>query len=236
MTVDLYHVDALQQLAAMPEGIADMLCTDPPYPLTSGGQPETKGHRLMSGCFKRGNYDNGGAFFGTMPKWAEFMPLLYRSLKDGGHAYIMCNDKNLLDMLRTAESAGFRFHNMLTWRKGTVTPNRWYMKSKEFTGFFYKGRARAINDCGSACDVYVPQTDVTQHPTEKPPLLMQMYIRNSTQPGQTVLDPFMGTGTTGVAAKGIGRNFIGMENDRQWYDIAQSRIDAAQTTDNRLLL
>ena len=63
-----------------------------------------------------------------------------------------------------------------------------------------------------------------QHPTEKPVDLMKLYVENSSQVGDTVLDPFMGVGSTGVACKELGRNFIGVELDEQYFDIATKRI------------
>lgn len=137
----------------------------------------------------------------------------------------MANNRNVQAMLNAGESAGFHFHNILPWRKGTYTPNRWYMKGTEYTGFFGKGAAFPINDCSSRDDIYVPQIDESIHPTEKPVMLMEHYIRNSSQPGQTVFDPFMGSGTTGVAAITAGRKFIGIERNPKYFDIARRRIE-----------
>lgn len=71
-----------------------------------------------------------------------------------------------------------------------------------------------------------------EHPTEKPRKLMAEIIADFTSPGQTVLDPFMGSGTTGVAAVQLGRNFIGIERDERYFDIACERIDQAQRQGN----
>lgn len=136
----------------------------------------------------------------------------------------------LLMKLRAALDAktnGFEFHNLLVWDKITATPNRWYMKNCEFTGLFYKGNAKAINDCSSMSCIRYAHADDSQHPTEKPVALMEMYIRNSTQPGEIVIDPFMGSGSTGVAAIRAGRKFIGMELEKRWFDTACQRIESA---------
>lgn len=228
----IYLGDALK---IMPDLQADMLWTDPPYPLTEGGQTEGGLHERIGG-----GYDNGGALFDDMPEWHEFMPLLFNVLKSPGHAYIMANDKNLRDMLNTAHEAGFRFHNCLPWDKGTVTPNRWYMKQAEFTGFFFKGKAFPIADCSSKQIARVPADDQSQHfvepdeegnrhahPTEKPVHLMRHYITNSSKLGDVVIDPFMGTGSTGVAALLEGRRFIGIEKDERWFNVARKRLEDA---------
>ena len=213
----LYCGDALEILPTI-TGM-DCLVSDPPYELTSGGCTEGGLHERIGG-----GYDNSGALFDDIPEWSDFMPLLYACLRENAHCYTMADSKNQFEMQAQALAAGFRFHNLLYWDKGTCTPNRWYMKNAEYVGLFFKGKAFAINDCGSKQGIHVAQVDESQHPTEKPVLLMQHYIRNSTQPGETVIDPFMGTGTTGVAAIRAGRKFVGIEKDPRWFDVAVRRM------------
>lgn len=218
----LYHGDALAVMRALIERgeLADMLCCDPPYLLTSGGK-----NSMMGGAWKE--YDNGGHLVACDLEWDDFMPLFFQVLAERAHAYVMANNRNVQLMLNAAEKAGFDFHNLLVWDKITATPNRWYMKNAEFTGFFYKGKAFEINDCGSMSCIRYAHTDDSKHPTEKPVALMEMYIRNSTQPGGLVIDPFMGSGSTGVAAIRQGRRFIGIELEEQWFDTAAHRISRA---------
>lgn len=234
----IYHGDSLKLL---PDIRADLILTDPPYPLTSGGNTTPcEGSVRMRGIFDGEKYDNGGNLFKDMPKWAEFMPLLYGALNTPGHCYTMAEARNVLPMLAEAEAAGFLFHNLLNWRKGTCTPNRWYMKDTEYIGFFFKGAAFNISNCSSKQSADVPHRDESQnfaqpnddgeligHPTEKPVMLMRHYISNSTRLGQTVLDPFMGSGSTGVAAILEGRKFIGIDKDGAYFDIARQRMDEA---------
>ena len=200
----------------------DMVLSDIPYKIESGGN--TTGE--MGGCFSKENYDNSGSIIQCDIEFHEIYPLLYNVLREG-HCYTMVNNRNVQGMLNEAENAGFYFHNLLMWDKGTVTPNRWYMKPVEFVGFFKKGKAKNINNCSAKALVKYPHTDETSHPTEKPVGLMQYYIENSTQPGETVIDPFMGTSTTGAACVKSGRKFIGIEIDQKWFDIACERINAA---------
>lgn len=221
----LYHADALNTMRALAAAgtLADMACFDPPYLLTTGGQTPGGIHERLGGP----GYDNGGHLVACDLDWTDFMPLVYQALGDRAHAYVMANNRNVQPMLNAAEKAGFEFHNLLVWDKVSATPNRWYMKNAEFTGLFYKGKAFAINDCSSMSCVRLSHTDDSQHPTEKPVALMEMYIRNSTQPGALVIDPFMGSGTTGVAAIRAGRRFIGIELDERWYAVAEKRISHA---------
>jgi DNA modification methylase len=203
----------------------DLIVSDVPYKLTSGGQTEGGLHERF-GKDERTAYTNDGNLFqGEVPAWEDFMPMLYDCLKEDAHCYTMSDSKNIQAMLNAGEAAGFRFHNMLYWDKGTCTPNRWYMKNAEFVALHYKGKAFSINNCSSKQGIYVAHQDESAHPTEKPVLLMQHYITNSSQPGELVLDPFMGTGTTGIAAIRSGRKFIGIERDPQWYEVACKRIE-----------
>lgn len=224
--VTLYNAD-LHDCHDLFRGVADMVLSDPPYLLTSGGKASSP----MAGCFE--GYDNDGEIVPCNITWAEMMPMLFAALKENAHAYIMCNNRHVQEMLTQAEAAGFYFHNLLVWDKRTATANRWYMKNLEFVGFFGKGKAFMINDCGSKQLLYVPQIDESgdfaedgkPHPTEKPVLLMRHYVENSTQEGQTVFDPFMGSGTTGVACVRSGRRFIGVEKDVRFFDMACRRIE-----------
>lgn len=219
--VSLYLGDARDVLPAMAEP-ADLLATDPPYRLTSGG--DTPGG--MQGGWLDG-YSNNGAVVTVNCEWHEWLPVAFAALAKDSDAYIMSNDKNLRDALNAIVGAGFSIHNVLGWDKKTATANRWYMKNMEFCVYAWKGRARKINDCSSKQLVTVPQIDESKHPTEKPVDLMRLYIGNSTKPGALVLDPFMGSGTTGVAAVQLGRRFIGVELEQEHYDAARRRIESA---------
>lgn len=202
----------------------DMICSDVPYKLTSGGN--TTGE--MGGKFSHAEYDNSGELIDCKIEFNDFLPLLFDVLKDPGHAYFMVNNRNVQLLLNEAENAGFKFHNLLVWDKISPTPNRWYMKNCEFTGFFYKGKAKYINECGSRMLVKLPNPRNGYHKTEKPTTLMKHYIENSTKAGDTVIDPFMGSGTTGIAAIRCGRKFIGIEVNKKIFDIACARIEKEQ--------
>lgn len=214
----LYFGDAIEILPTIKN--VNCLVTDPPYLLTYGGQ-----HGSMGGCLSLENYDNKGGLVDCDIDWSDFMPLLYCTLADQAHAYIMANNRHVQAMLNAAENAGFRFHNLLVWDKISATPNRWYMKNLEFIGFFYKGAAKFINDCSAKQLIRCAQVDESDHPTEKPVSLMEHYIANSTQSGEIICDPFMGSGTTGVAAIKQGRKFIGIEKDEKYFQIACKRIE-----------
>ncbi len=221
---DLYCGDMRDILPSLGQ-CADLVLSDVPYPLTSGGSGSDP--RRMSGKFAPENYKNDGSIVECDIQWKEFMPLLYTALKENAHCYTMSNDKNVREMLNTAHDSGFRFHNLLVWDKGNVVMNRWYAKNVEFIGFFFKGHAFQINDCGAKQLIYVPQEPYGDHPTPKPTLLMKHYIEMSTKPDQVVLDPFMGVGSTGVAAVKSHRRFIGIEINEKFFHDSCKRIEEA---------
>ena len=100
------------------------------------------------------------------------------------------------------------------------------MKNAEFILFLYKGKAFPIFDRGTKqvlCCKNISGKDKL-HPTQKPVDLLKVLIKNSSSPGQTVLDPFMGSGSTGVAAQLSNRQFIGCELDINYYKIAKNRL------------
>lgn len=205
-------------------GCADMVMSDVPYLLTSGGNAV----QSMSGLFAQDRYDNGGALMDVVP-FSEMGGPIYRACKADADVYIMVNDKNLYSALGGFIGAGFGFHNLLVWDKVRATRNRWYMKNLEFTLYFWKGAAKpeGINDCGSKQLFTLNAPRVSDHPTEKPVDLMAHYIANSTAPDDLVLDPFMGSGSTLVAAARLGRRAIGIEQDPRWFDVACARVRAA---------
>ena len=204
-------------------GKVDAVVTDPPYRLTSGGN--------TPGGMKGGwldNYSNNGEVVPCDIEWAEIAALCFAACKADADAYLMANDKNLLEAGKAAQEAGFGLHNILVWDKVSATANRWYMKNCEYVLYLWRGRARRINDAGSKQLIRCPQVDESDHPTEKPIPLMAHYIGNSTERGGLILDPFMGSGTTGVAAVQMGRKFIGIEREPKYFDIACRRIEDAQ--------
>ena len=219
--VQLYQGDCLELMKNIPDGSVDLIVTDPPYRCISGGRAGKRNQ--PTGILMK---NDGKLFDHNDVKASEFFPELYRVLKDGTHCYVMVNLLNLQEFMNAAYQAGFKIHNLLIWKKNNVTPNRWYMKNCEFTLFLYKGKAKYINDCGSKqCHEFNNIVGRKLHPTEKPVALMEYYILNSSAENDTVLDPFMGAGSTGIAAIHTGRKFIGMELDEKYYKIAAERIE-----------
>lgn len=199
---------------------ADLLLTDPPYKLTAGG----RNSQVMGGIFANTEYDNSGNLMPVVP-WSEMGPALFEACAADADGYVMSNDKNVFEARNAFIAAGWKFHNLLVWDKITPTRNRWYMKELEFTLYLWKGRAQTIRRPGSKQRFECHRPEDRFHTTQKPVELMEHYIRNSTDPGQLVLDPFAGSAATLVAAMRAGRRAIGCELNPKWFRLAAARLE-----------
>ena len=217
--IDLRTCDARDGLATLGDESVDMIFTDPPYRVISGGDtPHAKSPRGMLAK------NDGKIFKHNDIHISEYASELYRVLKSPGHCYVMCNLLNLWEFHAELTRVGFKVHNLLAWRKNTCTPNRWGMKNQERIFLLRKGAARALYNPSlkeiEDCDNVRNKT----HPTEKPVELIKRYIEASSLPDDVVLDPFVGTGSTGVAAQKLGRRFVGFELDPTYYQRACARM------------
>lgn len=213
--------DAILGMKKIPSESIDLVVTDPPYRVISGGKPHKKGQ--PSGILSK---NDGKIFKYNDVKPEEWIPEVFRVLKKQTHCYIMTNTINLEDYLRICRETGFGLHSVLCWEKNTVTPSRWYMKNCEFVLFLRKGKAKRINNVGSKTIHQFPNiVENRTHPTEKPVELMKFYIANSSKEHDIVFDPFCGTGATLVAAKALNRRYLGFEIEEEYYNIAVKRLN-----------
>ncbi|POB94924.1 hypothetical protein CRN53_09170 [Vibrio vulnificus] len=226
--IQLFNEDALKHMSKMADESVDLVVTDPPYKISSGGKGKGNQPKGMLNNDDK-NVRSGSLFKHNEIKFGEWLPEVYRVLKEGSHAYFMTNAKNLNDLMNEALKAGFHFHNLLTWKKNNATPNRWYMQNSEFILFFRKGKAKSINDCGSKTVIEVDNIIGNKvHPTEKPVELMEILISNSSKENDVIFDPFAGSGATLQAAKNLNRNAIGIELDEEYFDVGSKRLNINQ--------
>lgn len=224
----LMNTDSIEVMRNMIENgeKVDLVVTDPPYKITSRGNTGNTG-----GMLKGKQSMSGKIFNHNNISIREMMECFYGILKEQTHCYVMCNDKNLQEMINEATNAGFSFVKLMTWNKGNKIMGRFYMNQTEHIIFLRKGKAKQINNCGTSNLFDIPNKKTkgedgkNLHDTEKPVELMKILIENSSQPGETVIDPFMGIGSTGIAANRLGRKFIGIELDEQYFNIAKKRIE-----------
>jgi len=216
--------DCLEILPTL--GRVDAVVTDPPYLVSKGGfATNLQLEGGFGGWMKE--YGNQGDIVQCDLDFDEWLPLIFESTKENCQVYFMSNGRNLKAMQTAAEAVGFRLHTILVWDKRAALPNKYYQNVTEFALFMFKGKAFTINDPASKNLVSIFQRDESSHPTEKPVSLMASWVKNSTATGGAVLDPFMGSGTTGVACAQTGRAFIGVELHEPYFNIACRRIQDA---------
>lgn len=221
----LYQGDCLEVMKNIEDGSVDLVVTDPPYKTITGGDSNGANSERPKGMLQ----GNRKLFKHQNIKISSWMPEIYRVLKEGSHCYIFTNSLNLQEMLNEATKVGFKLHNLLVWEKNNCTPSQYYMKNCEYILFLRKGKAKWINNIGDSKTVHKFNNIIGNklHPTEKPVDLLEYYLLNSSEPNDIVFDPFMGSGSTGVACLNTNRNFIGIELDEGYFNIAQNRIEEA---------
>jgi len=240
--------DVLSKLKKIPDGRIDLIVSDIPYKIIAGGVTIKYSKNECSGILqKRAISDgtkcsnkwlkkdaltipsavkNGKMFANNDIQFSEWLPEVFRVLKQRTHCYLMVNGRNLKTLQIEAEKVGFIYQNLLIWNKGNCTPNKYYMQCCEFILMLRKGKARSINNMGEKTLLTIPNIIGTKnHPTEKPVELMKILIENSSNENDIVLDPFCGTGATVIACIELKRRFIGIDINREYCDIAATRIN-----------
>ena len=217
----VYNMDFLNN--DLEDESIDLIITDPPYKTITGGDSDGINSKRPKGMLD----GNRKLFKYQKLEIKSWMSELYRVLKNGSHCYIFTNALNMKEMLNESEKAGFKLHNILVWEKNNCTPSQYYMKNCEYILFLRKGKAKYINEIGNSKTVHKFNNIIGKklHPCEKPIDILKMYINNSSNQNDVVLDPFMGSGSTLIACKELNRNYIGYEIDKQYFDITKKRID-----------
>lgn len=223
----LLNGDCSILLNELDEQSIDLLVTDPPYKLVGGGCAGSF-KNPVGGILSRSRIESrkGTIFRNNDISFDEWLPKVYKVLKNGTHAYIMVNARNYKLLIDTAQKCGFKFQQLIIWNKNNATPNQTYMNCYELILMLRKGKAKPIKYRGTKNILQIPNIiGKKTHPTEKPVELLKILIENSSDVNDIVLDPFMGTGSTCIAAYDTGRGFVGIELDKQYFDIAQKRIE-----------
>ena len=224
--IKLLQGDCLELIKDIPDGSVDLIVTDPPYKITPRGNYGTFG-----GMMKTKQSMKGKIFNENDINISQFINEFYRVLKNNTHCYIMTNDKNLLEYMNEIVKAGFIITKLLIWNKQNKICGQFYMTQKEYIIFCRKGKAKGIKNCGTADILEIPNKKTKNngknlHDTEKPIELMKVLIENSSNENDVVLDAFMGVGSTGIACAETNRNFIGIELDNKYFEIAKQRIES----------
>ena len=225
MTVQLFCGDCLDILPTLEAWSVDAAITDPPFFVTITSQSKrTPSFEFLKQAEWR-------AAFGWIAQ-------VERLLIDGGTLYAFTNDEDIAMFKRAISEVGMRVYQRLHWIKTNPLPSYTkhnYRGGVELAFYCCKGKKPAYFAERTQQELYsywmmpiVGGKKRTKHPTQKPIALMKEWITNSCPPGGTVFDPFMGSSTTGVACVQTGRNFIGIEIDPGYFEIAKARIESAQ--------
>ena len=181
----------------------DLILTDPPY-------ESLEKHRAI-GTTTRLKHSKGSSndWFKIFPnrRFLELFSEAYRILKKDTHFYIMCDAETMFLLKPLGEAAGFRFWKPLVWDKLSIGMGYHYRARYELVLFFEKGK-RGLTDRSVPDVLQVPRVR-NGYPAEKPVKLVETLIQQSSAPNEVVLDPFMGSGSTGVAAVALSRHFYG---------------------------
>jgi site-specific DNA-methyltransferase (adenine-specific) len=215
---DLAVADAVEWLAAMRSESIDVLITDPAY-------ESLEKHRAV-GTTTRLKHSKASSndWFKVFPnaRFGELFAEAFRVLRPDTHFYLYCDAETMFVARPEAEKAGFRFWKPLVWDKRTIGMGYHYRARYEFILFFEKGKRR-LNDLGVADIISVPRIH-GGYPAEKPAAVSEVLVRQSSDPGELVADPFMGSGSVGVAALRLGRRFVGTDLNPQAVRLAADRL------------
>ena len=202
---DVSTLDAVDWLRAQPAESIDLLVTDPAY-------ESLEKHRAIGTTTRlKHSKSSSNDWFKVFPnvRFPELFAEAFRVLKRNTHLYLFCDAETMFVAKPEAERAGFRFWKPLVWDKKTIGMGYHYRARYEFVLFFEKGKRR-LSDLGIADVITVPRVH-RGYPAEKPPAVSEVLIRQSSAPGELVADPFMGSGSVGVAALMAGRRFSGTD-------------------------
>jgi site-specific DNA-methyltransferase (adenine-specific) len=210
--------DAVAWLRTLPAASVDLVITDPPY-------ESLEKHRAI-GTTTRLKHSKASSndWFSIFPndRFPELFAEVYRVLKKDTHFYLYCDPETMFVAKPIAEAAGFKFWKPIIWDKKKIGMGYHYRARYECVLFFEKGK-RKLSDLGIADILEQPRIN-NGYPAEKPPEISEILITQSTEPGQLVIDPFMGSGSVGVAAMRNGRDFRGNDLCAEAIDITRSRL------------
>lgn len=231
--------DCMNRLIELENNSIDTIFADPPYFLSNGGISCQSGKVV---CVDKGDWDKGGTpeyIYEFNRRWLE---LCRPKLKDNGTIWISGTHHNIFVVQRCLQELGYKILNTITWQKSDPPPNLscryfnfsteliiWARKNEKIPHKFNYEKMKQMNGGKQMTDVWrLPAVGMWEksygkHPTQKPLRLLYRIIMASTDKNDTVLDPFAGSSTTGIAANLLGRKFIGIEKEKQFVELSLRR-------------
>lgn len=235
----LYNQDCVEIMQTIESDKVDLIITDPPYNLGNFMKNrDTNLHKMRDNFFATAGWDNM-----EFDEWTNSMDKFFESaariIKKGGSMIVFMAIIKVETVIKLAEKHGFYYKTTGIWHKTNPMPrnmNLHFVNSTEAWIYFtYKARTGTFNNEGAMLHDFV-ETSVTpngerkhgKHPTQKPESLITHFVNILSNEDDWVMDPFMGSGTTGVVSKRLNRNFIGIELDENYYAMAGQRIQEAE--------
>jgi site-specific DNA-methyltransferase (adenine-specific) len=215
---ELAALDAVNWLRELPTASVDVVVTDPAY-------ESLEKHRAVGTTTRlKHSKSSSNDWFRVFPneRFGELFVEVFRVLKPDAHFYLFCDAETMFIAKPEAERAGFKFWKPLVWDKKTIGMGYHYRARYEFILFFEKGKRR-LKDLGVADIITEPRIH-RGYPAEKPVAVSEVIIGQSSQPGDVVADPFMGSGSVGVAALRLGRRFIGTDLNPEAVQLTGQRL------------
>lgn len=235
----LLHGDCLEVLAQLPDNSIDAIFADPPYFLSNGGISVQSGKQV---CVDKGEWDKGGTPESIYPFNQQWLSICRNKLKDDGTIWVSGTHHNIFIVQRCLQELGYKILNVITWQKSDPPPNLscryfnfstelviWARKHEKKPHKFNYEVMKQLNGGTQMTDVWrIPSVGMWEktcgkHPTQKTLRLLYRIILASTNKGDTILDPFAGSSTTGIAANLLGRKFIGIEQEYSFIELSKRR-------------
>lgn len=240
--------DCIASMNALPEASVDLIFADPPYNLQLGGDLTRPDNSHVDAV--NNDWDKFDSFAAYDKFTRDWLKAARRILKPDGAIWVIGSYHNIFRVGAAIQDLGFWILNDVVWNKANPMPNFkgtrltnahetliWATRSekqKKYT-FNYDALKTANDDVQMRSDWWTMpicsggerlkgDDGKKSHPTQKPEALLHRIIVGTTNPGDVILDPFFGTGTTGAVAKLLGRHFIGLERDKDYIEVATRRI------------
>ena len=245
----LLHGDCMERLREIEDNSVNAIFADPPYFLSNGGISVQSGKQV---CVDKGDWDKGGTpeyIYEFNRQWLTFC---HSKLKDDGTIWISGTHHNIHVVMRCLQELGYKVLNTITWQKTDPPPNLsckyfnfsteliiWARKLVKKTHKFNYDVMKRLNGGSQMTDVWrIPavgswEKQQGKHPTQKPLRLLYRVILACTNEGDIILDPFCGSGTTGIAANLLGRSFIGIEQEHSFCELSLARRAALEDAEVR---
>jgi modification methylase len=240
-------------MAGLPEGSVDLVFADPPYNLQLKGELHRPDNSRVDAVDD--DWDRFSSFAAYDRFTRDWLAAARRVLKPNGALWVIGSYHNIFRVGAAMQDLGFWLLNDVVWRKANPMPNFrgkrltnahetliWASREEQSRYTFNYEALKALNDgvqmrsdwviplCTGAERLKDAQGDKA-HPTQKPEALLHRILVATTNPGDVVLDPFFGSGTTGAVARMLGRSFIGIERDATYRDLAAARLDRVRPYD-----